>query len=85
MCLLGYFNVHTSNAEDFIYVNEHICDALNLDYVTRQVLNKSLLENLGITTPRHSADKSEIDKYGSRLQGLCTSFDISYILQIVYV
>ena len=57
--LLGDFNAHTSNAEDFIYVNEHICDAFNLDDVTRHILNKSLLEELTITTSRNSTDKSK--------------------------
>ena len=76
ICLLGNFNAHTSNAKDFIYVNEYICDAFNLDDVSRQVLNKSLLEDLGITTARHSTDKSKIDNYGSRLLSLCKSFDI---------
>ena len=76
ICLLGDFNAHTSNAEDFIYVNEHICDTFNLDDVTRQVLNKSLLEDLGITTARYSSDKSKIDNYGFRLLSLCKSFDI---------
>ena len=41
ICLLGDFNAHTSNAEDFIHVNEHTCDAFNLDDVTRQDLYKS--------------------------------------------
>ena len=76
ICLLRDVNAHTSNAEDFIYVNEHICDAFNLDDVSRQVLNKSLLNDLGITTARHSTDKSKIDNYGSRLLSLCKSFDI---------
>ena len=76
ICLLGDFNAHTSNTEDFIHVDEHICDAFNLDDVTRQVLNKSLLEGLGITTARHSTDKSKIDNYGSRPLSLCKSFDI---------
>ena len=76
ICLTNDFNAHTSNAEDFIYVNEFICDAFNLDDVTRQVLNKSLLEDLGITTARHSTNKSKMDNYGSRLLSLCKSFDI---------
>ena len=47
MCLLGDFNAHNSNAEDFIYVNEHICDAFNLDDVTRQVYHKKITWGLG--------------------------------------
>ena len=35
-----------------IYVNEYICDNFNLDDVTKQVLNKILLEDFGITTTR---------------------------------
>ena len=67
ICLLGYFNAHTSNAEDFIYVNEHICDTFNIDDVKSQVLNKNLLEDLSITTARHRADKSKTDNYEPRL------------------
>ena len=76
ICLIGDFNAHTSNADDFIYVNEYICDNFNLDDVTKQVLHKSLLEDLGITTTRYNSDKSKIDNYGSRLLSLCKSFDI---------
>ena len=76
ICLKGDFSAHTSNAEDFIYVNDFICDAFNLEDVIRQFLNKSLLEDLGITTARQSTDKSRIDNYGSRLLSLCKSFDI---------
>ena len=76
ICLLGTFNAHPSDPEDFIYVNEHIYDAFNVDDVTRQILNKSLLEDLAITTSRHSTDKSKYDSYGSRLLSLCKSFDV---------
>ena len=76
ICLIGDFNAHTSNANDFIYINEHICDTFNLDDVTRQILNKSLLEDLGITTTRHSSDRSKIDNYGTRLLSLCKTFDV---------
>ena len=37
LCLLGDFNAHTSNYQDFICVNEHICDTFNLDDVTKQM------------------------------------------------
>ena len=76
ICSIGDFNAHTSIADYHTYVNEHICDTFSLDDVTRQVLNKSLLEDLGITTVRHSFDKSKIDNYSSRLLSLCKSFDI---------
>ena len=76
ICLIGDFNAHTSNAEDFIYINEYICDTFNLDDVTKQVLHKRLLEDLGITTTRYNSDKSKIDNYGSRLLSMCKSFDI---------
>ena len=76
ICLIGDFNAHTSNADDFIYVNEYICDTFNLDDVTKQVLHKSLLEDLDITTTRYNSDKSKIDNYGSRLLSMCKSFDI---------
>ena len=76
ICLLGYFNAPSSNAEYFIYVNEHIYDDFNLEAVTRQVLNKSLLKDECTKTARHSSDKSKIDNYGFRLLSLCKSFDI---------
>ena len=41
ICLFGDFNAHTSTANDFICINEHICDSFNLDDVTSQALNKS--------------------------------------------
>ena len=44
ICLIGDFNAHTSNADDFIYVNEYICDNFNLDDVTKQVLHKVYLK-----------------------------------------
>ena len=47
-----------------------------MDDVTRQVLNKSLLEDLGITTTRHSSDRNKIDNYGTRLLSLCKNFDV---------
>lgn len=76
ICLLGDFNAHTSDANDFVCINEHICDAFSLDDITRQSLHKSLLEDLGITTSRHSLDKSKINNYGTRLLSLCKSLDI---------
>ena len=61
---------------DFVCVNEHICDTFNLDDITKQMLNKSLLEDLGISTLRYSEDKCKIDNYGKRLLSLCKSLDI---------
>ena len=65
--LLCDFNAHTSTVNEFIYINEHI---------TRQALNKRLLEDLGITTSRRSIDKSKHDNYVLRLLSLCKSSDI---------
>ena len=73
---MGDFNAHTSTANDFICINEHICDSFNLEDVTRQALNKSLLEDLGITTSRHCIDKSKIDNCGLRLLSVSKSLDI---------
>ena len=81
ICLLGDFNAHTTNAEDFICFNEHICDAFNLDDVSRQVLNKSLLEDLGITTARHCTDK-QIDNYGSHLLSLAPWLNLRFSLAL---
>ena len=78
LCLLGDFNAHTSNYQDFICVNEHICDTFNLDDVTKQMLNKSLLEDIGIITLRYSEDKCKVNNYGKRLLSLCKSLDIHF-------
>ena len=65
LCLLGDFNAHTTT--------EHICDTFGLDDITKQTLNKSLLEDLGISTLRYSEDNWKINNYGKRLLSLCKS------------
>ena len=74
--LLGDFKAHTSNLQDFVYVNECICDTFNLNDITKQLLNKSLLKDLNIGTLRYSEDKCKIDNYVKRLLSLYRSLDI---------
>ena len=62
--------------QDFVCVNEHICDTFNLDDITEQMLNKSILEDLHISTLRYSEDNCKIDNYGKRLLSLCYNLDI---------
>ena len=62
--------------QDFVCGNEHICDTFNLDDITKQMLNKSVLEDLDISTLRYSEDKCKIDNYGKRLLSLCNGLDI---------
>ena len=78
-CLLGDFKAHTSTSQDFICINEHVCDAFSLDEVTKQSLNRNLLEDLGISTLRYNADKSKLDIYGKRLLSLCKSLDVHIV------
>ena len=54
------FIAHMSTADDCVCITELMCDSFNLDDVTIQALNKSLLENLGISTATHSIDKHNL-------------------------
>ena len=59
LCLLGDFNAHTNTLSDFINVDEHICDSLNLDVVSRNDLSKNVLEQFNISIDRYSQDKKK--------------------------
>ena len=52
VCLHSDLYAHISNSQDFVCVNEHICDTFDLDDITKQMLNKSLLEDLDISILR---------------------------------
>lgn len=41
VCFIGDFYTHTSNSQDFLSFNEHICDAFSLDEITKQSLNRN--------------------------------------------
>ena len=69
-------SMHIPLIRKILFVNEHICDTFNLDDINKQMLNKSLLEDLDISTLRYSQDKCKIDNYGKRLLSLCKSLDI---------
>ena len=43
------------------------------------MLNKSLLEDIGISTLKYSEDKCKVDNYGNRLFSLCKSLDIHWL------
>lgn len=76
ICLLGDFNAHTGISPDFVGVDDHISDVLNLDKVTRNSLNMNILEQFNIPILRYNKDKTKVDNYGKRLLSLCQGLDI---------
>ena len=53
VCLIGDFNAHTGKKEDFIDINQYVCDFIHLDNETKKDFDFVNLETLGICTERH--------------------------------
>ena len=77
VCLLGDFNAHTKNVNEYIDIDSHILNACNISHDDQILINKlHVLEECDVSTVRSSQDVSKIDRYGKRLLELCTSTQI---------
>ena len=75
ICLLGDFNARTGVKDDFINVNDYVCNAVQLDNVTKQEYDLVNLDLLGIDCKRYNLDKS-VNNYGNRLLQLCQNLNL---------
>ena len=77
ICLLGDFNAHTGNLDDYINVDNDILDALNIHDDDQMVMNKlHILNECGVPFKRLSQDTHRVDNYGHKLLNLCKSVDL---------
>ena len=56
VCLIGDFNAHTGSKDDFININDYVCDFIHLDNDIKQDFDFIDLDALGICTQRYSLD-----------------------------
>lgn len=75
VCLLGDFNARTGVKEDFTNISDFICNAVQLDDVTKHEFDLVNLDILGIDCKRYNKDKF-VNNYGNRLLQLCKDLNL---------
>ena len=76
ICLLGDFNAHTKNADDYICVDSTIQQTLDLNNIDEN-LSFCSIEQLGFLKERFNSDLSRMNNYGKRLLELRRSCDLN--------
>ena len=75
VCLLGDFNARTGTKEDFVNLDDFVCNATQLDDKNKQDFDLSNLGRLGIDCNRYNYDKF-VNNYGNRLLQLCKDLNL---------
>ncbi|CAG2251519.1 unnamed protein product [Mytilus edulis] len=80
VCLLGDFNAHTKNANEYVDIDNHILNACNIANDDQNLINKlHILEECNVSPVRYSKDNGKIDHYGKRLLNLCKSTQLFFV------
>ena len=75
ICLLGDFNAHTNNDNDFISIDDTIEQTLHIENFVNDI-DRVSIQNFGFPLERFNTDHSRIDNYGRRLLDICKSFNL---------
>ena len=75
ICLLGDFNAHTNNDNDFISIDDTIEQTLHIENFVNDI-DRVSIQNFGFPLERFNSDHSRIDNYGRRLLDICKSFNL---------
>ena len=80
VCLLGDFNAHTKNVNEYVDIDNHILNACNIANDDQNLINKlHILEECNVSPVRYSKDNGKIDHYGKRLLNLCKSTQLFFV------
>ncbi|CAG2247273.1 unnamed protein product [Mytilus edulis] len=80
VCLLGDFNAHCSNCNEYVDIDNNILDFCNVPNIEQSLVNNlHILEECGIPVVRQSQDKHKVDKYGKKLLELCRSLELFFV------
>ncbi|VDI04680.1 Hypothetical predicted protein [Mytilus galloprovincialis] len=80
VCLLGDFDAHTKNVNEYVDIDNHILNACNIANDDQNLINKlHILEECNVSPVRYSKDNGKIDHYGKRLLNLCKSTQLFFV------
>ncbi|CAG2211337.1 unnamed protein product [Mytilus edulis] len=80
VCLLGDFNAHCSNCNEYVDIDNNILDFCNVPNIEQSLVNNlHILEECGIPVVRQSQYKHKVDKYGKTLLELCRSLELFFV------
>jgi hypothetical protein len=75
VCLLCVFNVRSGTKDDFVNLDDYVCNTVQLDDVLKQEFDLVNLDILGINCKRVSLVKF-VNNYGNRLLVLCQNLNL---------
>ncbi|XP_063404680.1 uncharacterized protein LOC134688138 [Mytilus trossulus] len=80
VCLLGDFNAHTKNVNEYVDIDNHILNACNIANDYQNLINKlHILEECNVSPVSYSKDNGKIDHYGKRLFNLYKSTQLFFV------
>ncbi|CAC5359853.1 unnamed protein product [Mytilus coruscus] len=80
VCLLGDFNAHCSNCNEYVDIESNILDFCNVPNIEQSLVNNlHILDECGIPVVRQSQDKHKVDNYGKKLLELCRSLELFFV------
>jgi hypothetical protein len=75
VCLLGDLNARSGTKDNFVNLDDYVCNTVQLDDVLKQEFDLVNLDKLGINCKRVSLDKF-VNNYGNRLLMLCQNLNL---------
>jgi hypothetical protein len=75
VCLLGDLNARSGTKDNFVNLDDYVCNTVQLDDVLKQEFDLVNLDKLGINCKRVSLDKF-VNNYGNNFLMLCQNLNL---------